>query len=48
MKALLNACDRGNPEEALMFAGELVYKIKEILPVKQIFKNLLSELAGAE
>jgi len=48
MKALLNACDRGNPEEALMFAGELVYKIKEILPVKQIFKNLLSEAAGVE
>lgn len=47
MKALLNACDRGNPEEALMFAGELVYKIKEILPVKQIFKNLLKEAGEA-
>lgn len=48
MKALLNACDSGNPEEALMFAGELVYKIKEILPVKQIFNKLLSEVAEKE
>ena len=45
MKSLINACDSGNPEEALMFAGELVYKIKEILPVKQIFRNLINEVA---
>lgn len=47
MDALVNACSSGNPEKALMFAGELVYRIKEILPVKQIFKNLLNEAAEA-
>lgn len=45
MKALLNACKSGNPDEALIFAGEKVYEIKEILPVKTIFENLLNEIS---
>lgn len=44
MKALLNACKTGNPEEALIFAGEKAYKVNEILPVKTIFRNLLSQI----
>ena len=46
MKALLNACKSGNPDEALIFAGEKVYEIKEVLPVKTIFENLLNEISS--
>ncbi len=41
MEALNNACRSGDFRRALVFAGEKVEKIKEILPVKQIFQNLL-------
>ena len=44
MDALNNACKTGNPKKALIFSGEYVYKIKEILSVKDIFKKLLSEV----
>lgn len=39
--ALHNACKDGNPAKALVFAGEQVDKIKEILPVRRIFERLL-------
>lgn len=48
MDALINACDNGNEKKALMFAGEFVYKIKDILPVRQIFENLLKEAAEVD
>lgn len=44
MNALINACNSGNFEEALIFAGEKVSEIKEILSVKTIFRNLLDEI----
>lgn len=40
--ALNNACKYGDAGKALVFAGERVAKIREILPVKKIFENLLS------
>ncbi|MDD2283722.1 MAG: nitronate monooxygenase, partial [Eubacteriales bacterium] len=40
--ALNNACKGGNPAKALVFAGEQVDKIKEILPVRRIFEELLN------
>ncbi|MDD4360620.1 MAG: nitronate monooxygenase [Syntrophaceticus sp.] len=40
--ALHNACKDGNPAKALVFAGERVDKIKEILPVRRIFEELLN------
>jgi hypothetical protein len=43
MKSLVNACKSGDPDKALVFAGEYVHRIKEILPVKTIFKNLIKE-----
>ena len=46
MDALLNACKTGNPDKALVFAGEKVYNIREILPVSTIFKTLLNELTN--
>lgn len=42
MDALNNACKNGDFNKALVFAGEQVEKIKEILPVKKIFENLLT------
>lgn len=33
----------GDVEEGLIFSGEMVYKFKEILPVKEIFKRLITE-----
>jgi nitronate monooxygenase len=39
--ALNNACKSGDFSKALVFAGEQVEKIKEILPVSKIFKDLL-------
>lgn len=47
MNALVNACRFGDPDKALVFSGEYVYKIKEILPTKNIFKNLLNEISQA-
>lgn len=44
MDALINACKPGSFDEALVFAGEKVSEIKEILSVKSIFKNLLDEI----
>lgn len=46
MDALVNACRSGDFNKALIFSGEKVYKIKEILPVSTIFKNLLNEAAA--
>ena len=45
MDSLVNACTEGNYNEALIFAGENVHRIKEILSVKDIFKNLLNEIS---
>jgi nitronate monooxygenase len=47
MNSLLNACSSGDYNKALIFSGENVHKIKEILSVKNIFKNLLAEVAEA-
>lgn len=44
MDALNNACKSGDPKRALIFSGEYVDRIKEILSVKDIFKKLLSEV----
>lgn len=44
MDALNNACKNGDPKKALVFSGENVYRIKEILSVKEIFKKLLKEV----
>lgn len=44
MDALNNACKSGDFNKALVFAGEQVEKIKEILPVKKIFNNLLTTI----
>lgn len=46
MEALVNACDSNYFDKALVFAGEKVSEIKEILSVKNIFKNLLGEVKG--
>lgn len=43
MDALENACEAGEWEKALIFSGEKVEEIKEILPVKEIFRRLLAE-----
>jgi len=42
MEALNNA-QQGNLENGLVFSGEYIEKIKEILPVKTIIRNLLQE-----
>jgi NAD(P)H-dependent flavin oxidoreductase YrpB (nitropropane dioxygenase family) len=47
MDALVNACKTGDFNRALVFSGEHVYRIKEILPVSTIFKNLLKEVSEA-
>jgi NAD(P)H-dependent flavin oxidoreductase YrpB (nitropropane dioxygenase family) len=44
MDALNNACKSGDPNRALVFSGEYVDRIKEILSVKDIFRKLLSEV----
>lgn len=36
--------DRNNTPDALMFCGEKVYTIKEILPVKKIIQRLIHEM----
>lgn len=43
-KALINAV-KGNIEEALIFCGSNVEKIKEIVPVKTLMDELVSEIA---
>ena len=48
MDALVNACSSGSFNKALIFSGEMVYKIKDILPVADIFKNIISELSDIE
>ncbi len=45
MTALENACRSGDMNKALIFSGEKIDKIKEILPVKEIFRQLLEETA---
>jgi NAD(P)H-dependent flavin oxidoreductase YrpB (nitropropane dioxygenase family) len=47
MDALVNANRNGNPERALIFCGECVDRIHEILSVPDIFRNLLREAALA-
>ena len=46
MDALMSACRPGIPERALIFCGEKVHRIKEILSVKEIFNRLQLELAA--
>lgn len=47
MDALVNACRAGDFNKALVFSGEHVHRIKDILPVHEIFKNLLKEIQEA-
>lgn len=47
VKALINARD-GLVNEGIVFAGQNVFKIKDILPVQEIFDRLLAEYAVAE
>lgn len=44
MDALINSCVGGDPKRSLVFSGEQVYRINDVLPVKDIFKNLLAEV----
>ncbi len=43
MSALNNACKQGIADKALVFCGEYVHRIKEILSVKEIFRQLKGE-----
>ncbi|MCE5286643.1 MAG: nitronate monooxygenase, partial [Pelosinus sp.] len=47
IKALVRA-QQGDVETGLVFTGENMYRIKEILSVKQIFTQLLSEVESVE
>jgi nitronate monooxygenase len=47
MQALKNACHPGKPSHALVFCGEMVWKIREILSVPDIFQKLKTEFALA-
>lgn len=47
MDALVNACKTGDFNRALVFSGENVDRIKEVLPVNEIFKRLLKEVQEA-
>ncbi|KNZ69604.1 2-nitropropane dioxygenase [Thermincola ferriacetica] len=49
LKALVKA-QQGDMENGLVFSGEKVHEIKDILPVKEIIRNLLNEfkMAGSE
>jgi nitronate monooxygenase len=40
----LNKAQQGDLNNGLVFSGERVKKIKDILPVKKIFENLLKEI----
>lgn len=46
MDALVNSRD-GNIDDGLVFCGQNVHRIKDILPVKVIFDRLVSEFANA-
>ncbi len=41
--ALINAC-LGNVDEGLIFAGTNVHRIKKIVPVKELMKELVDEI----
>lgn len=41
--ALINAV-KGNVDEGLIFAGSNVHRIKKIVPVKELVKELMDEL----
>ncbi len=43
IKALIRA-QQGDVENGLVFTGEYIHKIKEILPVKEIFARLQAEV----
>lgn len=45
VKALIRA-QQGDVETGLVFTGEYIHKIDEILPVKEIFRRLITEIAG--
>ena len=47
MEALCNATGNGDFRNALVFSGEFIDKIKEILSVKEIFSRLLAEVEKA-
>jgi len=40
----LNRAQQGDVETGLVFAGEHVYRINDVLPVKEIFRRLLQEV----
>lgn len=46
MDSLINACRNGFAEKALVFCGDQVFRIKEILSVKEIFRRLKLETAA--
>ena len=48
IRGALDAAQIGNTEEGLIFAGNRVGEIKEILPVSEIFKKLVSEYEAEE
>jgi len=43
IRRALDAAQMGNTEEGLIFAGKRVGEIRDILPVKEIFKKLIAE-----
>lgn len=43
IKALIRA-QQGDVENGLVFSGEYIHRIKEILPVREIFRRLLAEV----
>ena len=45
IRALIRA-QQGDVETGLVFTGEYIHKIKEILPVKEIFSRLQTEIAA--
>ena len=47
MEVLCNATGNGDFRNALVFTGEFIDKIKEILSVKEIFRRLLAEVEKA-
>ena len=47
IKALDNS-QKGNVQNGVVFAGQNVYKIKDILPVQEIFKNLVNEVTTTD
>ncbi|MBO8127751.1 MAG: nitronate monooxygenase [Peptococcaceae bacterium] len=46
LKALDNS-QKGNVDKGVIFCGQNVYKIKDILPVKEIFRKLVKEFTKA-